>query len=619
MKRAASKIVRPLLLIACLFHAAVAFGAGPVYLHESGSSLVLGNDYLERTISTAEGQAGTTRFVNKISGRAYTLGGPEFAVKLITERVGYDFGDENPKVITARSLRLLDHAAEDLPGGGQAPHPALRPHPDQRPRPGVARPARGRGLRAQARRFLHAPVAASCPSRSRAPGSWIGSRWPATNGACRDFPWAASASRSSRTISSWAWNIPPAINTANGTEVDSRRLRRPQHSRRRLHQRARGVRRRARRPGPPPVPRLRRPHARRARPPVPALQLLVRSAAPRHEPRQHARRACPILQKLLLQKYGLHLDSFVLDDGWDDMQQALGHRPEALPRRLPRSRERAAGHRQPAGPLVRPHRRLRSARRPPRHRQARGHGDHLRRPVPVHRRQELQPPACRHHAEIPEGIRHQLFQDRRHRLRLQRAGSRPSGGHLLATKPPRARSSPCSSKLRAQDPNVFLNITTSIWLSPWWLRYADTVWMGGADSGYLPSVPTLAPAPERRQLQGFRALRRFRGPPGAVPHLLADDPRHHQGQVQHAGRQAGIPRRLARRGGPLLQRRQHDVRALHLARHPLRRRNGRARQHHQVGRSQRPSAARQLHHGAGRPGPARALRLSCTPRRTAPS
>ncbi len=117
MPRAALQFVRPLLLTACLFHAAAAFAAGPVYLQESGSSLVLGNDYLERTISLAEGQTGTTRFVNKISGRAYSLGGPEFAVKLITERVGYDFGDENPKVITARSLRLLDHAAEDLPGG----------------------------------------------------------------------------------------------------------------------------------------------------------------------------------------------------------------------------------------------------------------------------------------------------------------------------------------------------------------------------------------------------------------------------------------------------------------------------------------------------------------------
>jgi hypothetical protein len=47
--------------------------------------------------------------------------------------------------------------------------------------------------------------------------------------------------------------------------------------------------------------------------------------------------------------------------------------------------------------------------------------------------------------------------------------------------------------LRAQDPKVFINLTTSIWLSLWWLRWADTVFMGGADSGYLSSVPALAP------------------------------------------------------------------------------------------------------------------------------
>ncbi len=48
-------------------------------------------------------------------------------------------------------------------------------------------------------------------------------------------------------------------------------------------------------------------------------------------------------------------------------------------------------------------------------------------------------------------------------------------------------------KLRQQKPDVFLNITTGIWLSPWWLQYADTVWMGGEDSGYLSSLPTLSP------------------------------------------------------------------------------------------------------------------------------
>jgi hypothetical protein len=47
--------------------------------------------------------------------------------------------------------------------------------------------------------------------------------------------------------------------------------------------------------------------------------------------------------------------------------------------------------------------------------------------------------------------------------------------------------------LRAQSPDVFLNITTSIWLSPWWLKYGDTVWMGGADTGYFESVPAMTP------------------------------------------------------------------------------------------------------------------------------
>ena len=82
-------------------------------------------------------------------------------------------------------------------------------------------------------------------------------------------------------------------------------------------------------------------------------------------------------------------------------------------------------------------------------------------------------------------------------------------------------------KVRAQDPKVFLNITTSIWLSPWWLRYADTVWMGGSDSGYLPSVPTMA---ERQSAVSYRdsvLYDDFVTPPGAIPHFLPHDPRHH--------------------------------------------------------------------------------------------
>jgi hypothetical protein len=46
--------------------------------------------------------------------------------------------------------------------------------------------------------------------------------------------------------------------------------------------------------------------------------------------------------------------------------------------------------------------------------------------------------------------------------------------------------------VRAADPGVFLNITTSNWLSPWWLRYADVVFMGGMDYGFLNNVPAVS-------------------------------------------------------------------------------------------------------------------------------
>jgi hypothetical protein len=44
--------------------------------------------------------------------------------------------------------------------------------------------------------------------------------------------------------------------------------------------------------------------------------------------------------------------------------------------------------------------------------------------------------------------------------------------------------------VRAVDPDLFLNITSGTWLSPWWLRFADQIWMGGEDYG-ASDVPSL--------------------------------------------------------------------------------------------------------------------------------
>lgn len=47
----------------------------------------------------------------------------------------------------------------------------------------------------------------------------------------------------------------------------------------------------------------------------------------------------------------------------------------------------------------------------------------------------------------------------------------------------------CES-VREKNPEIFLNVTSGTWLSPWWTRYADTIWMQGYDYGYsdVPSI-----------------------------------------------------------------------------------------------------------------------------------
>lgn len=45
--------------------------------------------------------------------------------------------------------------------------------------------------------------------------------------------------------------------------------------------------------------------------------------------------------------------------------------------------------------------------------------------------------------------------------------------------------------VREINPRIYLNITSGTWLSPWWLKYADCIWMQGEDYGYQESVPSM--------------------------------------------------------------------------------------------------------------------------------
>ena len=43
--------------------------------------------------------------------------------------------------------------------------------------------------------------------------------------------------------------------------------------------------------------------------------------------------------------------------------------------------------------------------------------------------------------------------------------------------------------LKQVNPKIFLNCTGGMWLSPWWLMYCDTVWRGASDTGYERAHP----------------------------------------------------------------------------------------------------------------------------------
>ncbi|MCU0276756.1 MAG: alpha-galactosidase [Acidobacteria bacterium] len=78
---------------------------------------------------------------------------------------------------------------------------------------------------------------------------------------------------------------------------------------------------------------------------------------------------------------------------------------------------------------------------------------------------------------------------------IQFSCSEPGHGHAVDLYSRRAVMETVAGlcrEARAADPGMFLNITSGTWLSPWWLRFADQIWMGGEDYGWA-DVPSLSP------------------------------------------------------------------------------------------------------------------------------
>lgn len=78
---------------------------------------------------------------------------------------------------------------------------------------------------------------------------------------------------------------------------------------------------------------------------------------------------------------------------------------------------------------------------------------------------------------------------------IQFSCNEPNHGHPIDIYSRRAVIESLIEKVesvRALNPNIYLNITSGTWLSPWWVKYSNQIWMDGGDYGYA-DVPSISP------------------------------------------------------------------------------------------------------------------------------
>jgi hypothetical protein len=207
------------------------------------------------------------------------------------------------------------------------------------------------------------------------------------------------------------------------------------------------------------------------------------------------------LKRKLLDPYGLRLDSFVLDDGWDDLKHLWEIDPfkfkggfEELSESLEASGSRLGLWYGPVG----------------------GYGPETLQRLETGRRNGYEITEDRayfciagpsYHAKLKQSM---LEMVRKYHVNHFKIDGVPfmcnstGHGHLTGIYSREADMRAfidILSSLRAADPNIFLNFTTGSWLSPWWLKYADTLFINGLDYGYLDDDPSIS---EREKAISYR-------------------------------------------------------------------------------------------------------------------
>ena len=198
-----------------------------------------------------------------------------------------------------------------------------------------------------------------------------------------------------------------------------------------------------------------------------------------------------LFKKNMIDKYGINLDAFVLDDGWDIYESDWKMRPKTFPHGV----KPIVDALKPLGttlgiwfgPTGGYSYRMRRIN------WMKAHGYETVGSTPGDEMMDIAGPKYSSLFEkrttdlAKEGVGYFKWDG------IQFSSSEPGSGHAVGYLSRRAAMESMIEKckaVRAVNPNEYLNITSGTWLSPWWLQYANQIWMQGEDYGYanVPSV-----------------------------------------------------------------------------------------------------------------------------------
>ena len=177
----------------------------------------------------------------------------------------------------------------------------------------------------------------------------------------------------------------------------------------------------------------------------------------------------------LVRQRGVVLDSFLFDDGWDDPKTLWGFHA-GFPNGFARVREAAAHYGAAPGVWMSPWG---------------GYGDPKKRRLEFGREQGFETneggfalSGPKYYRRFRDTCFHMLRDYGVNQFKFDGTGnaSRAFPGSVFDSDFDAALS--LIGELRAAKPNLYVNLTTGTYPSPFWLRYADSIWRGGEDHDF---------------------------------------------------------------------------------------------------------------------------------------